>query len=96
MSAAFLALQYSSLIKTSNPTYAAQLFNYAQFQACAPLACLFSVADEMCILQIDQSLVCITERSPPRATNELQVTKKWQWQRRVERMDVFNLLVFTN
>ena len=33
-SAAFLALQYSQLIRTSNPTLSAKLFNYAEFQAC--------------------------------------------------------------
>lgn len=31
-SAAYLALQYSQLIRTSNPTLSAKLFNYAEFQ----------------------------------------------------------------
>ena len=31
-SAAYLALQYSALIRTTDPSLSAKLFNYAQFQ----------------------------------------------------------------
>ena len=43
-SAAFLALQYSQQIRSSNPSYSARLFNYAQFQVSLARASLWEPA----------------------------------------------------